>query len=154
MYRLLPKFCTSTYVCFTNTIVSSLAAGRPINAWRDIFLQLLSPMVRCVVFFLLSFALGVPAINSHGVLGMIINFIAIIFIVYIFNFDAAFVVISRYTVFGCEVGIRCICVIYYIRDTILVWVWVFTRVIISWIFLISIGFIVSIDIDYLRRLVF
>ena len=31
IYRLLPTFYTKTYINFTNVIVSSLAAGRPIN---------------------------------------------------------------------------------------------------------------------------
>ena len=31
IYRLLPMFYTSAYVCFTNTSISSLVAGRPIN---------------------------------------------------------------------------------------------------------------------------
>ena len=38
---LLPKFYTRTYECIANAIVSSLAAGRPINAWPDTFLQYL-----------------------------------------------------------------------------------------------------------------
>ena len=32
-------FYTRTYVCFTDAILSSLAAGKPINACREIFLQ-------------------------------------------------------------------------------------------------------------------
>ena len=40
-HRLLPKFYTRTYECIANAIVSSLAAGRPINAWPDTFLQYL-----------------------------------------------------------------------------------------------------------------
>ena len=33
IYCLSPTFYTMIYVCFTNVIVSSLAAGRPINAF-------------------------------------------------------------------------------------------------------------------------
>ena len=43
IYRLFPTFYTSTYVWFANTIVSSLAAVRTINIWRDIFLRVMSP---------------------------------------------------------------------------------------------------------------
>ena len=32
-YSFLPTFYTRAYICFTNSIVSSLAAGRTINAW-------------------------------------------------------------------------------------------------------------------------
>ena len=39
IYGQLPTFYTSTYVCFINDIVSSLVAGRPIIAWRDIFIH-------------------------------------------------------------------------------------------------------------------
>ena len=39
IYRLLPTFNTRIYVCFTNTIVSSLAAGQTINVGQDIFLH-------------------------------------------------------------------------------------------------------------------
>ena len=42
-YRLLPTLFTSAYVCFTNTFISSLAAGWTINAWWDIFLQVTTP---------------------------------------------------------------------------------------------------------------
>ena len=40
IYRLLPTFYTRTYIWFTNSIVSSIDAGNPINSWNDIFLQL------------------------------------------------------------------------------------------------------------------
>ena len=53
-YCLLPTFYTSAYVYFTNSIVSSLASGRPINAWQDIFIKLSfilsSPLVQ--VFYI------------------------------------------------------------------------------------------------------
>ena len=39
IHHLLTTFYTRTYKCITNAIVSSLAAGRPINAQHDIFLQ-------------------------------------------------------------------------------------------------------------------
>ena len=42
----LPMFYTRTYVCFTNAIVSSLAAGLPINAWKYIFLQVGASLFR------------------------------------------------------------------------------------------------------------
>ena len=36
-------FCIRKYVWFTNTTVSSIAAGRTINAWQDTFIQVTGP---------------------------------------------------------------------------------------------------------------
>ena len=44
-HRPLSTIYTRTYECITNAIVSSLAAGRPINTWPDIFVRIrFSPM--------------------------------------------------------------------------------------------------------------
>ena len=56
----------------------------------DTLFVLIPPMGRYVVFFLIPFALVLTSINSHDVIGIIITVVAIIFIVYIFNFDTAF----------------------------------------------------------------
>ena len=45
VYHWLLTFSTRSYVRFTNTTVSSLLDGRPINAWREIFLQVTSPII-------------------------------------------------------------------------------------------------------------
>ena len=52
-HRLLQTIHTTRYKLITNTIVSSLAAGWPINAWPDIFLQVTSPRLpgRELVFY-------------------------------------------------------------------------------------------------------
>ena len=42
-HRLLSTFYSTKFERIANAIVSSLAAGRPINAWLDIFLQVTSP---------------------------------------------------------------------------------------------------------------
>ena len=120
------------------------------------------PIGNYVVFFVIPFELGLPAIKYHEVIGIIITDIATIFIVYIFNFDTAFgfipifmvfcrVFIPSCTVFGRVSGICCSCYICYIRYNILVFRRFSTRFLINWIFLLYIGCIVSVKIDYLRR---
>ena len=119
----------------------------------DALLVLLLPMGRYVVFFLPPFLLGAPSVNYHDVIGIIINVISIIFITYILNFDTIFSFIPSCMVFGCVFGICCSCDIHCIRYAILVLRQVVTRLIISFIFLISIGCIISVDINYFCRLV-
>ena len=119
----------------------------------DALFVLLLPRGRYVVFFLVYFSIGAPATNSHEVIGIIITDLDIILIVYIFNFDTAFGVISRCAVFVRVLGIFHRYDIYFIIDAILVLRWFFTRVIISWIFLLYIGCIVLVDIDYFHTLV-
>ena len=118
----------------------------------DLFV-LLPLMGRYVFFFLIPFVLGVTAINSHGVIVIIITVISIIFIVCNIKFDADFRVISICVVFGHVFGRFCSYDIFCIRDAILFLRQVVTRVFISWIFLLSIGCIVSVDINYLCRLI-
>ena len=120
----------------------------------DTLFVLLPPVGRYVVLFLIPFAPGAPAINSHDVIGIIIIAITIIIIIYIFNFYTAFIFISSCAVFGRVFGIYHICVIFCVRDIILVLIWFITRFCIGWILLISIGFIVSADIEYYHRLIF
>ena len=119
----------------------------------DTLSVLLPPMGSYVVFFLIPFVLGLPAINSHDVIGIIITVIAIIFIVYIFNYDTAFGVISICAIFSRVFDICSICAVCCIRDAIFFLRWVFNRVITSWIFLLSIVFIVRVNIDSLHRLI-
>ena len=120
----------------------------------DALFVLLLPMGWYVVFSLLTFALVVPVTNSNDYISIIITIIGIIFIFYIFNFDTAFGVIPSYVVFGCVFFICRRCVICCIRDTVLFLRRVVTRVLISWIFLLSIGCIISANIEYFRRLIF
>ena len=115
---------------------------------------LLTLMVSYLVLFLMSFSLGELATNSHDVIGIIITVIVIIFIVYIFNFDTAFGIISSCKIFGRIFGIYCRCVICCVRYDILFLRWGVTRVMISWILLLSIGCIVIVDIDYFHRFIF
>ena len=120
----------------------------------DSLFVLFPPMGGNLVFFLLNFLLGVPVIKSHDVIGIIIYVISIIFIVYIFNFDTNFGVIPSFTVFGHVFGSCRSCDICCIRYAILVLRRVVTRFLISRIFLIYISCIVSVDINYLCKLIF
>ena len=120
---------------------------------NDSLFVLLSLMGRYVVFFLLPVAIGVTAIESHKVILIIITAVAIIFIVYIFTFDISFGVISSCTVFGHGFGSCRSCETFCIRDYILVLIQVITRVLISWILMLFIGCIFSINIYYFCRLI-